>query len=578
MTWNVYKNSLVASLLILPMLFSLQAAASQVYSSDGNLLPNSSFESSWDGLSPNDWWADSWGSLDAHFAYSSEAYTGTKSLKTTISHYEDGDAKWLTSPVSVQAGRQYTYADWYRSDVETYVWAQFIDSNNNPSYHFLGRAGLAEQWSKTSFTFMVPQDVVSVSMYHVLASNGSLWLDDVSLSRVAPCQPAVAGQVLNGDFEEVCDATWQYNGWEPVQYGTGSASFGAETGVSPRTGVGSATFVNVDDGAEVGYQTTVLNPESNRRYSLSFWHADTTYVYAYVAFTLGDGSVIYRGLMSAPATLNDWSLYVDSFTTPTDTREMAIVIATSGVGTVAIDDVSLILQPVVATPHFSAPLVSITFDDGTSGAYTSAVGAMATHQYKGTFYLNADLLNRTGYMKSSEVAVLANSGHEIGSHLYHHSDVAQIDNETLRSELQGNKIVLQSIIGSSHPIASFATPYGSYTSGKIDVAMDYVASHRTTDGSLNTKDNFNPRQIHGRLVTASTTIAEFESWLNEAKQSQAWLVLVYHNVTNSNQGQGPAVAAYNVTPSNFALQMAALQQSGLAVETVESALNILSSQ
>lgn len=477
----------------------------------------------------------------------------------------------------MQSATNYTYSDWFKSNTTSFIWAQYTKNDGSVQYVFLKEVPASATWNQSSVTMTTPEDAVSVSLYHVIAGNGSITLDDVSLSKNTPCPTAPTGSITNGGFEDECDTAQFSNGWNTAQYGTTTAQFSVATDTI-HTGSKSAQFSNADAGAEVGLNTTVSSPQSSHRYLLSFWHADTTYIYAYVAFTLNDGTVQYKSLMSAPSTVGEWSQYTDGFTTPANTQSLQITIATSGAGTVHVDDVSLTPQPTLSPKDFSTPMVSITFDDGAQSTYQNTLSSLNTYGYKPTLYLNAGSLNTTGFMTSKQVKTAATQGYEIGSHLYHHSDIALIDTATLQSELQGNKTSLQSIVGSTHPISSFASPYGSYTSNKIDTVMNYESSHRTTDGTLNTKDNLNARQIHGRLVTASTTIDDFKAWIAEAKATKAWLVLVYHNVATSSAGQSSDVAPYNVTPSNFSQQMSIIHQNAIPVRTVQSALTTLSAQ
>ncbi len=569
--------NIVSSILLLTIGTAISFYTPDAKASTENLLPNSSFEATSDTLTPTDWTTNTWGTQNASFNYSNNAHTGSKSVKTTVSDYIDGDAKWLLEAVPVQSGAKYIYSDWSISDTETFLWAQYIKVDGNVQYVFINEVAPSENWTKSVASLVIPSDVVSAAIYHVIASNGTLTLDDTSLTKMVDCDTATAGLVLNGGFEEECNTPQLFNGWSPIQYETSSASFASSSDLS-HSGTKSAVFTNVDEDAEVGYETTVYSPASNQRYLLSFWHADSTYVYAYIAFTLNNGSVEYKSLMSAPTTLGDWSQYTDAFTTPANTQSLTITIATSGIGSVHLDDVSLTTQPVLSVQDFSTPMISITFDDGAKSTYNNTLSSLLAHGYLATFYLNAGRLNTSGYMSSANVQAIVDQGHEIGSHLYHHSDIVQIDTATLQSELQGNKTALQQIIGLSQPVTAFASPYGSYTSGKVDTVMEYVTSHRTTDGMLNTKDNFNVRQIHGRLVTAGTSIEQFKDWIIEAKEAKAWLVLVYHNIAASSTGQDSDVAAYNVTPTHFSQQMTAISQNEIPVKTVQSALTTLSAE
>jgi peptidoglycan/xylan/chitin deacetylase (PgdA/CDA1 family) len=575
----------IISLLLIPVLVASTVVAALPSIADAestNLIQNSGFETSTvtDQTTPDFWSPDAWGANTPSQTYVSAAHTGTKAVQTTITNWQSGDAKWVQAPVSVSAGEAYHYSDWYKASVQTNVWAQFLTTSNTYQYQLVKVVNASTaQWSSTAVDITVPTGIQKVSIFHVLASNGQLTVDDVSLTHNVSCPANNTGSISNGGFENVCasDPTTSALGWQQVQYGTTTAIFNGQSS-DAHSGSKAATVTNNTEGAEAGYQAVIQSPLSNQHYNLKFWQKGDTYIYAYAAFVLQNGTTEYQSLMSAPATLGEWSQYSDSFISPANTTSMILTLATSGDGTVAFDDVAINKLTNQTPSTFSAGMVSMTFDDGSSSSYTNGFSVLKQNGYKGTFYLNAGDIDTPTFMNSAQVKALAANGQEIGSHMYHHSDMVQLDTPTLQNELTGNKTSLQGIVGASNTIASFASPYGSFTSSRVDTIMQYATSHRDTDGKLNTKANLDVRQIHGRLVTASTTAATVQSWITEAKTTHSWLVLVYHNIASSTANQDSDVAGYNVKPADFSKHVAAIKSSGLAVKTVASAIAALSAE
>ena len=282
--------------------------------------------------------------------------------------------------------------------------------------------------------------------------------------------------------------------------------------------------------------------------------------------------------MSVPATAGTWSRYADEFVTPSDIAALTITIATSGVGTLTLDSIALTPLANQLPATFRAGTVSLTVDDGPASGYTVAYQALRSYGYRATFYLNSATLNTSGYLTSAQVRSLAAAGEEIGSHLYHHSNMVQLDDATLRSELTGNAAALHRVVGTTVPINAFASPYGSYTSADIDTVMQYATSHRTTDGLLNTKANLDPRQIHAKLITPATTVADLNAALQSAKAGHGWLVLVYHDIAAAGTTSPGGEMGFTVTPTAFRNQLAAVRASGLAVAPVSTALASLQKQ
>lgn len=545
-----------------------------------NILPNSSFETAnaTDQTKPDSWFSDSWGTNTAAFAYVADAHTGAKAVQTTVTNYQDGDAKWLTQSVAVSSGSSYHYSDWYKATTATYLWVQYTDANGNYQYAYLKQLGAsAASWAQATADVVIPSTALRINIFHVIASNGTLSVDDVSLNKVIVCPYGNSNGLANGGFEDTCGTNLSNAplGWQAVQYGAAVATF-QKTSTTAHGGLYAAQVTN--NGGESGYATTITQPLSNQRYTISFWQNSTTYSYAYLAFQLQNGTTQYQSLMSTPATQGEWSLYEDTFVTPANTASIQLVIATSGTGSLSIDDVALTTRTNQVPAAFNAGMVSLTFDDGSKSEYRNGLTLLKQYGYSGTFYINAGSLNTTGYMTSAQVKALAASGQEIGSHLYDHDDMVQLSPILLEGSLNKNVTSLQAILGSSYPISAFASPYGSFTSSKIDQVMQHALSHRDTDGALNTKANLNVRQIHARVATATTSVATIQSWVTEAATNHSWLVLVYHNIATTTSGQSSDIAGYNVTPANFKKHLDAIKASGLAVNTVSGAIKTLSAQ
>lgn len=574
------KHLLLAGLLCATL--AIGAIPPQASAESPNIITNNGFE---DGTvtAPTGWFPDSWGTNDAVMTYVADAHTGNKAVATTMTSYQDGDGKWLFNAVPVSVGSSYTYTDYYKADAGTNLWAQFLMSDGTYQYKLIKIAPAAANWTQVTTSVTVPAGVSKLSIFHVLSSVGQLTVDDVSLSKDAPvsppaeCTPSYVNGLANGGFEGICvSSTGLPGGWTATQYGASSSVY--VNTADAYHGAHAVAIANNTDGAETGLTTAIQSPLGGQRYGFNFAQAGDTYVYAYLAMGLSDGSTVYQSLMSVPATLGAWSTYTDVFVTPANIQSLQITIATSGIGTFTLDDVALTPLTNQLPSNFSTGVVSLTFDDGDASSYTNGFANLKRYGYKGTFYLNAGSLNTTGYMTTKQVKALAANGQEIGSHLYHHSDMVQLDTPTLKSELGGNINGLQQILGTSYQVNSFASPYGSYTSGTIDTVMQFEQSHRNTDGLLNTKANLNPRQIHAKLVTPNMTVAQLTALVTQAKNNHEWLVLVYHNISATTTGETEGEAGFTVTPTNFKKQLAVINQSGISVLPVNTALATLQAQ
>ena len=76
---------------------------------------------------------------------------------------------------------------------------------------------------------------------------------------------------------------------------------------------------------------------------------------------------------------------------------------------------------------------------------------------------------------------------------------------------------------------------GDYDSKVLHSIQSVYASHRTTDPGFNSMNAFDAYRLRVQVLTSSTTISEFQSWVTKAIQEKTWLILVYHNVYHPGQ-------------------------------------------
>jgi len=162
-----------------------------------NLISNSSLEAG--TTSPTDWLNSGWGTNNATFTYPVAGHTGNDGAGITITAYTDGDAKWYFKNVNVSPATQYVFSDFYKSTANTSIVAMFTLSNGTVSYGPIGAATPATGWTQFSTTLVTPNNAVSMTVFHLIQSVGTLSVDDFSLS-LANSMPFAQGMVsLNFD-------------------------------------------------------------------------------------------------------------------------------------------------------------------------------------------------------------------------------------------------------------------------------------------------------------------------------------------------------------------------------------------
>ncbi len=173
-------------------------------------IPNGSFEEI-SGTGPANWNASAWGNNTAIHEYMNEGRTGSKSAKVTISNYVDGDAKWFANPItSLTPGKAYRFTAWYKTNTTPKAVAMFTKQDGSVRYFGMPNpepaANSTTVWQQYTDTFIVPQDVVSVSTFLFIAGNGWLQTDDYGLGAYTPVgfnQPLVTLTFDDGEEDNV---------------------------------------------------------------------------------------------------------------------------------------------------------------------------------------------------------------------------------------------------------------------------------------------------------------------------------------------------------------------------------------
>lgn len=311
--------------------------------------------------------------------------------------------------------------------------------------------------------------------------------------------------------------------------------------------------------------------------------------------TASNGSVLYRTFPASPAS-RGWKAGGVTFTLPRGVTRLSMERVLTTTGTLDLDDVRLTLRslpatpkpPATPTPEPTTPepapttpapapttpapvpatsgMVSITFDDGLTSQYDNAAPVLAADGLPATFYLISNNVGSGGYMSVSQAAALQARGHEIGSHSATHANLPSLSASALTDELAGSKAALEANFGT---IRSLAYPFGAYNATVAAEAGKYYTTARTTDGGFNTRGAINRTALTMHYVVTGTDAATVAGWLDQAKNSGSWVILVYHGVTQGGD-------QYSVTPANFAAQMAAVKASGIRAATVSAAYDAMS--
>jgi peptidoglycan/xylan/chitin deacetylase (PgdA/CDA1 family) len=530
-----------------------------------NLIANPSAElSGTPSTMPAAWHTNSWGSLSATFKWdTAAAKDGTKSMYTKVTNYQSGDAKWFFDPATVKPSTAYVFKDFYKGTASSEIVAQFTATNGAVSYHWLGSNAANSEWLANEYPVTTKPDTAKVSVFHVLASNGELWVDGYSLTE-KPAAPVV--EIQNPSVETpATNNTALPAGWQQNKWGSSSVQFEyLQTGHTGNRSVKTTVSNYVDGDAKWFFDPVKLNPGTDYRFS-NYYQSNTS-SRIIVAVETTEGTTAYYELPGAtPSTT--WKLYSATFTMPTNGVKATVYHMLSANGYLVTDDYSFAEY----TPTgFTRGLVTLTFDDGWEENIDTAIPLMDRYGVKSNqFYATTFIQNSDEQDPIGTINAIKNKGHEMGSHTITHPDLTKVSGAQLTRELRDSKSYLQTVLGV--PINYFATPYGAYNAPVMTEINKYYTVHRTVDAGYNSKDNFDQTRLKVQNVLNTTSAAEVQQWVDKAYEERTWLILVLHRVAND---PGP----YDTTPALFEQQLEVIKNKGIPVRTITQVLNELKPQ
>lgn len=192
------------------------------------------------------------------------------------------------------------------------------------------------------------------------------------------------------------------------------------------------------------------------------------------------------------------------------------------------------LSPVSAAANIPnpTPRVVFTFDDGYASAVTKAAPILAKYGFVGVEYVTTDFIGQENYLAWDQVRSLQNDyGWEIGAHSLTHPLMTEISRSRIDREARDSKSIL---VAQGLNVSTFATPFGDYDNRVLASIAKYYVAHRPFHDQQN--HNVWPNNdllLYVRQVQAGISVEVVKSYVDQAKQSNALLILVFHDIKDS---------------------------------------------
>jgi len=179
--------------------FGLFLFSAATASAAPNLIANPGLEASTTVATlPDHWSQGGYGTNTATLNYQGVAGHTGKGVSVTVTNYVSGDAKWYFTPVAVEGGAFYTFSDWYKTATTTYLVVVYTGGDSEHPDRSITIATLPATnpavnggWAQASSTFAAYSGYTSMTVYHIINSNGTLTTDDHSLELTAPASQTI---------------------------------------------------------------------------------------------------------------------------------------------------------------------------------------------------------------------------------------------------------------------------------------------------------------------------------------------------------------------------------------------------
>ncbi len=480
---------------------------------------------------PEHWFRGGWGNNIRTYTYPVVGSAGASAARVELTNHVDGDAKWRFEDIAVTPGSVYTMTHAYRSDVQTNVSVRYTLAGGGDQYISLGNRAPTPTWQNVTDTFVIPANAVSMTVMHIVYTNGWLEIDDYSItsgnsnafaqgmisytfddgwrSHYTDALPILNAGNTKGTFYVVSEFTNTLpteliaNNSVETTGGTGTPTDWFQGGWGTNDRVYTYPVIGTDGGSAAKVEITSYTDGDAKWYFADVAVAPTTqYVFSdhyssnvpsevLVRYTLSGGAVQYVGLATLPATADSWQNVTYTIITPADAVSMTVFHLIHGVGYVTVDNFSL-------------------------KAVRSSISP-------------------------EEVLALQAAGHEIGGHSRTHPALTTLTPTDAQFEITGsrNEILAMGVTS----VESFAYPFGDYNPAVQGMTQTagYVSA-RGVDRGYNTTVT-DKRALKIQRVGRETTMADIQTWTAQAIADKTWLILMFHQI------DGDLAADLGATPA-----------------------------
>lgn len=599
-----------------------------LFAADTNLIYNPSVEvvSSSDPNLPDGWIKDSYGTNSIIFTYPVTGYQSNNAVQVQLTSWTSGDAKWYFQDIPAQPGQTYIYSDYYISNVDSDVTVRYKLTGGQNSYTYLGTPAASGTWKQIQYSFTVPANVVSLTVFRLIASVGTLTTDNFSLNLATTPTPTATltpsqAPTLTLTPTVVPTATSTppiiptlTPTATPTILSTSTPTMTPTPTATP-TSTPTPTVAPPSDNLIINPSLEDSSPDGTTplNWFSDYWGAKTvTFSYPVEGFdgnkaaridvtqyTSGDAKWYFQDVPVTPGsnyTFSDiyqssglseidlrylhtngtytyqyvttlqpsstWKTVSQTFTVPDGVKSVTIFHSLVSIGFLTVDNYSL--KNVDNITKFTQGIVSLDFDDGSISEFTNGIPILNAAGFKSTQYIITSYVDTdSNYVTSSNILQMQAQGHEIQDHTKTHPHLTQLTPAQVADEIMGAKNILLEM--GAKQVTTLSYPFGDYNDAIVNTVRELgFSAARTVDQGYNYR-NSDTLTLKSYSLEKTATFTQIKVLINNAVKTRTWLILVFHQIDNTGW-------KFSTTPAKLQQVVNYLKQNNIPVVTVSQGL------
>jgi peptidoglycan/xylan/chitin deacetylase (PgdA/CDA1 family) len=575
--WRKTRHVLFHPLVIIPILVIVMLigwhyyikASQDLDSPNVNVLADTSFNDLVKGV-PAGWQLTKSG--QSHISTTlAKGYASGNSFEMTMSDYRSGSDE-LSSPVTlVKDNTVYLYKGFYKSSMPFDLLARYTYTNGSAQLYLIHTyPQTGANWSAASDSFKTNNQVESIQFLYRISGNGSLSINGEYLEADSDIYMQPSSTTSTANLIQNSELSTDQNGnpmtWNAYQTGNNQIQSGLNSKVSPPyLYLEMSRYVS----GESSWQPQAISVSPFQYFNFGFNYQSNVKADVVAEYQLNNGSYVFETVdVVNPA--NEWTRVSIHFEAPNNAISLIPYVDIQADGYLNTSGYYLYDNTNTSLANWSQPMITLTFDGGYQSVYDNAASQLKADGFKSTYYLNPASIDTKGVMSVSELQSLQNEGNEIASQGYHYIDLTTVNSKRIDSEMADSKQYLDQTF--NQDTTDFAAPYGNIDSQVQLSLRKYYESNRSTATGININQSYDPYNLRVFYVGSKTTANDLQNAINQAKQYNGWLILVYNQIDNGKPGSNSGTT---ISSSQFNQQLSLIKQNGIKVDTVNQAVTAI---